>query len=266
MRKICQNMIQGIKKTDSAKSRRIVAMFIGLFLLGSYLWSQQGLREYIYLDGKLLTVESSSLTPPSITITSPTSGSSYSTSASSITLGGTASDNVGVTSVAWANDRGGNGTCSGTTSWTCASISLQSGQNVITVAAHDAESGAGSDTLTVTVSSCTYSISPASASFSRDGGVDSIGITAPSGCSWTATSNSNWITIGSGSSGNGNGTVGYYVLANDCPGQNREGAITVAGHTFYVEQAECFQCVDCVNACVALGYPEAYCAFMCGCD
>src|SRR5438552_14912013 len=42
-----------------------------------------------------------------------------------MTLGGTASDNVGVTQVTWTNSRGGNGTATGTTSWTASGIGLQ---------------------------------------------------------------------------------------------------------------------------------------------
>ena len=210
MRKMYQCIIQRIKKTVSAKCRWIQILFIGLFLF-SYLWAQQSLKEYINMDGKAIAVETRALTPPSITITSPTSGTTYSTGASSITLGGTASDNVGVTSVAWTNDRGGSGTCSGTSSWTCSSIPLQSGQNVLTAIAHDGDGGAGADTLTVTVAACSYSISPSSASFQFQGGYGSIGVTASTGCSWTATSNANWIVITSGSSGSGS-TVGYYVI------------------------------------------------------
>src|SRR5205823_7332140 len=65
-----------------------------------------------------LTVTSSDTTPPTVAITSPTSSSTYSTTSSPLTLGGTASDNVGVTQVTWASSRGGSGTATGTTSWT----------------------------------------------------------------------------------------------------------------------------------------------------
>ena len=41
--------------------------------------------------------------------------------ASTLALSGTASDNVGVTQVSWANDRGGSGNASGTTSWSVSS-------------------------------------------------------------------------------------------------------------------------------------------------
>src|SRR5687767_10188243 len=64
---------------------------------------------------------------PTISITSPTSASSYSTSSGSITLRGSASDNVGVSQVTWVNTRGGSGTATGGTSWTTSSVGLSSG-------------------------------------------------------------------------------------------------------------------------------------------
>ena len=79
------------------------------------------------------------VTPPSIAITSPVaSGQTYNTSSGTVNVSGTASDNVGVLSVVWSNDRGGGGTASGTTSWSVTGIGLQSGLNTITVHAYDA--------------------------------------------------------------------------------------------------------------------------------
>jgi hypothetical protein len=88
-------------------------------------------------------------TRPTVTVTSPTSGTTYTTGASALTLAGRASDNVGVTQVTWANSRGGSGTASGTTSWTAGGISLQTGSNVLTVTARDASGNTATTTLTV---------------------------------------------------------------------------------------------------------------------
>jgi hypothetical protein len=52
--------------------------------------------------------------------------------------------------VSWNNDRGGSGTCSGTSTWSKSGIVLSSGQNVITVLARDAAGNTAADTLTVT--------------------------------------------------------------------------------------------------------------------
>ena len=54
---------------------------------------------------------------PTVMITSPTSESTYTTTSDNLNLGGTASDDVGVTGMTWSNNRGGSGTASGTTSW-----------------------------------------------------------------------------------------------------------------------------------------------------
>src|SRR5207249_4717934 len=89
-------------------------------------------------------------TTPAITITAPTSGATYTTSSSSLTLGGTASDNVGVTQVTWANSLGGNGTATGTTAWTASGIVLQMGTNMLTVQARDAAGNTKVATLTAT--------------------------------------------------------------------------------------------------------------------
>src|SRR5213593_4369745 len=94
-------------------------------------------------------------TPPAITITSPTSNPAFTASSSPLILGGTASDNVGVTQVTWANSRGGSGTATGTTSWTASGIILQLGTNVLTVTARDAAGNTGTATLTVTLSDTT---------------------------------------------------------------------------------------------------------------
>jgi len=82
---------------------------------------------------------------------------------------------------------------------------------------------------------CTYSISPASKAFGSSGGSGTVGVTAPSGCSWTAASNAGWINITSGSSGNGNGTVHYSVAANSST-SSCTGTMTIAGKTFTVTQ------------------------------
>src|SRR5207253_1360408 len=81
------------------------------------------------------------------------SGATYTTSSSPLTLGGTASDNIGVTQVTWANSRGGSGTATGTTSWTASGIGLQAGTNVLTITARDAAGNTATASVTVTLSS-----------------------------------------------------------------------------------------------------------------
>jgi molybdopterin-binding protein len=93
------------------------------------------------------------------------------------------------------------------------------------------------DYLRLVSNPCIYSISPTSKSFTSNGGSDTVSVTASLGsCSWTATSNANWITITSGSSGTGNGTVNYSVSSNSSISP-RTGTMTIAGQTFTVSQS-----------------------------
>ena len=147
---------------------------------------------------------------PTVTITTPTSSTSYSTSNSTVSLGGTASDNVGVTQVSWANSTGGSGTATGTASWSVSSISLQEGDNVITVTARDAEGNTGNDSITVTYTP-------------PDTQDPTITITSPTSSSSYNTSNS---TVSLGGSSSDNVGVTQVSWAN-----NRGGSGTASGTT-----------------------------------
>jgi len=191
-----------------------------------------------------VTVTQSDTTPPTIGITSPTSAATYLTSASSINLGGTASDNVGVTQVTWSNNRGGSGTATGTTSWTVNGVALQTGANVITATAHDAAGNTGQAVLTVTynppdTTPPTISItSPTSAStyntFSNNinlGGTasDNVGVTQVTwsnsgGGSGTASGTTAWNITGVPLQG---GTNLITVTAYDAAGNSGNAALTV---------------------------------------
>src|SRR4030095_6058776 len=94
-----------------------------------------------------ITYNAPDTTLPVVSITAPTTTS---TSSTPLLVSGTANDNVGVTQVTWANDRGGSGNASGTTSWSASGIALQSGANTITVMAYDAAGNKGTAKLTIT--------------------------------------------------------------------------------------------------------------------
>ncbi len=83
--------------------------------------------------------------------------------------------------------------------------------------------------------SCTYTLSTTSVSVASTGASVTIGVTAPTGCAWTASSNAAFAAITSGSSGSGIGTVGLAVAANG--GDARTALITVAGQTATLMQA-----------------------------
>ncbi|HHT9111600.1 MAG TPA: LamG domain-containing protein [Candidatus Brocadiaceae bacterium] len=128
----------------------------------SYTFSSGDGRKTLYIwykdaAGNISNTVSDSIdldtTAPVVTIASPVSGDTYSTTSVLINLGGSASDGgSGISHVTWSTDRGSRDLASGTTNWTVAGVSLESGNTVITVTAMDGAGNTGSDTLTVNVS------------------------------------------------------------------------------------------------------------------
>jgi len=80
-----------------------------------------------------------------------------------------------------------------------------------------------------------HSITPSSQTFPVGGGNGSITVTSTGG-TWSATSNSSWITLIDPGSGTGNDTV-LYTIADNSSGGPRTGTLTVGGHIFTVDQA-----------------------------
>ncbi len=236
VRRSSQNIFR-TKKPIVNKIPKIICIGISVSMaFCGLLFGQQAQKEYIYLDGRIVAVESRSYSPPTFAITSPTSDSSYDTGSSSITLAGTASPEV--TSVIWTNSNGGNGNCTGTTSWSCSITGLQNGTNVLTVTGRNGDYGFVADSLTVYY--CTYSIAPASAGKTAGAGSGSVALTSSNGgCRWTADRSVGWIKFAPGGSatadGTGSGVVNYTVDAN--PGPERTGTLTIAGQTHTVTQA-----------------------------
>ncbi|MEK7373859.1 MAG: Calx-beta domain-containing protein, partial [Thermodesulfobacteriota bacterium] len=92
-------------------------------------------------------------TKPTVTITSPTSETTYSTTSSALSLSGSATDNISLSSVTWTSDQGGSGTATLTdNTWAISNITLISGQNTITVTATDTSNNIGTDMITITYS------------------------------------------------------------------------------------------------------------------
>ena len=90
---------------------------------------------------------SSDRTPPSLAIVSPAT-TIVSTYSVSLTISGTASDDVGVTAVKWSTSNGDAGAASGTKNWTAA-VPLLVGTNVVTVRAYDAAGNSSWRAVTV---------------------------------------------------------------------------------------------------------------------
>jgi uncharacterized membrane protein len=126
------------------------------------------------------------------------------------------------------------GSASSTLTLTAGALAA-SGAQTVTIAA----SGAGINRylpVVVNISPCTYTISPTSAAPASTAAIYTVHVTAPTVCSWTAVSNSSWLTIAGDSSGSGSGSFAYSVAANTGT-TGRSGAIAVAGLTLAVTQA-----------------------------
>ncbi len=100
-----------------------------------------------------ITLQSASSTV--IQIAQPSAAGVYNTASNTVTLGGTASDAAGLDHVSWANQSGGAGqatltTSAGATSWITSAVALLSGQNIITATAYGKAGGTASRSITVT--------------------------------------------------------------------------------------------------------------------
>jgi hypothetical protein len=90
--------------------------------------------------------------------------------------------------------------------------------------------------LGVAVATCGYELSPASAAFEAAGGEGSVSIAATAGCSWTASSQTPWLSPIGGVLGSGSGSVSYRVAPNQSA-TSRSGAITIGEQSLSVTQA-----------------------------
>lgn len=96
------------------------------------------------------------------------------------------------------------------------------------------DSAYSNEVSATTLGTCTYTLFPTSQPFSSLGGTTTFNVNTQASCSWTATSNANWIATNS--SNTGNGLVTYTVAANTGT-TSRMGTITVANQTFTVTQS-----------------------------
>lgn len=142
---------------------------------------------------------------------------------------------------------------SSTTSWTAVSnaawLTVTSGANGAgnrnvgySVAANPTSSarsasismGTAVFTLNQAGASCTVTVNPAAVSAGASGGSLSLQVTAPAGCTWTAVSNSSFLTIPAGASGSGAAKLTAVVAANT--GAARTGTLKVGTVTVTVSQ------------------------------
>jgi hypothetical protein len=167
-------------------------------------------------------------------------GCSYSISPSSqnfAAAGGSGSFNLTTTSACdwqaarsdnWITITGGaSGTGNGTVSFSVAANSGPARTGTITV---------GGRLFTITqASNCTYSLVSNTAGHPASGGDGANSVIAPAGCTWTTGSNVSWITVTSGGNSSGTASFGYSVAVNTGPA--RQGTLTVAGLTYFINQA-----------------------------
>ncbi|HET7697546.1 MAG TPA: BACON domain-containing carbohydrate-binding protein [Vicinamibacterales bacterium] len=82
---------------------------------------------------------------------------------------------------------------------------------------------------------CTYTISPASATIPSNGGNGTINVTTAAGCAWTAAASAGWISITAPANGTGPGSVTYSVTSNAAAAA-RNGTVTIGGQTHAINQ------------------------------
>ena len=78
-------------------------------------------------------------------------------------------------------------------------------------------------------------MAPTRTSVGAAGGELAFTVTAGSGCTWTATSQANWLTVTAGAEGSGNGTVRVGADANATT-SGRSGTVQIAGRAITVTQ------------------------------
>ena len=97
----------------------------------------------------------------------------------------------------------------------------------------------GGQTVTITQAGvpCTYTLTPTSATFDRDGGSGSITVTTGTGCAWTVSSNVTWVSVVP-TSGTGSGSVSFAAEPFNVTGTTtRSGTVTIGGRTFDIQQS-----------------------------
>jgi all-beta uncharacterized protein/BACON domain-containing protein len=82
---------------------------------------------------------------------------------------------------------------------------------------------------------CSYRLTPASRDVGPDPDAFAVDVNAPSGCTWTGSSDVPWISIAGGGSGSGAGSLRVAITGN--PGGPRSGTVRVATETLTVQQA-----------------------------
>jgi hypothetical protein len=90
-------------------------------------------------------------------------------------------------------------------------------------------------TVNQAAAACSYTVSPTSATVAATAGSYTLQVTTTSGCTWTAASNSSFLSITAGATGSGSGAVTYAATSNTSSA--RSGTLTVAKDTINIAQS-----------------------------
>jgi Viral BACON domain/Putative binding domain, N-terminal len=82
---------------------------------------------------------------------------------------------------------------------------------------------------------CSFILTPAMATLTSEATSGTVAVTAPAGCTWSASTTVSWISISAGGNGSGPGAVTYAVLSNGGT-ESRSGQVMVAGQSHSVTQ------------------------------
>ncbi|MBL8239312.1 MAG: BACON domain-containing protein, partial [Bryobacterales bacterium] len=191
------------------------------------LLAQTPTKEYIYLGGRLVAIESTGasvqVVPTAISAGAVGSSGSIAVTAA-VGVAWSAAVSGGATWIAITS--GGTGTGSGTVGYTVVANTAATervGEILIggtTVTITQAGAGAGAGSGAIAVSQEIYLIG-------LEGGVLGVSVQSPAGVAWTATADTgaSWITIPTGSSGSGLGTMVLQVAAT---GAARSGTVSLS--------------------------------------
>ncbi|MCY7375122.1 MAG: FG-GAP-like repeat-containing protein [Pyrinomonadaceae bacterium] len=93
-------------------------------------------------------------------------------------------------------------------------------------------------TLTASLSACTFSLSPTGQGFPITGGSGSFTVNMPTGCPWSASTNSSFVSITSSANGEGVGAVNFTVSPNMNAGRTASIVVTngVFSQSFLIQQ------------------------------
>jgi hypothetical protein len=91
--------------------------------------------------------------------------------------------------------------------------------------------------ITTSTAACSYAVLPGSTTLPGYSSTLMLGVVAPSGCAWTASSNQAWATVTTGVSGTGSGPVTVQVASNST-GSTRTATVTISGQTVTITQAD----------------------------